>query len=192
MRCKARAKSTGARCGKAAIPGGAVCRMHGGGAPQVQRAAVRRLRTYREDPLFRDIEEEVLCRSFSSTLRRHGAPAAGGWAANTPRAASDADRAADAAPRPRRHPRPRAAQGGENARPAKVGPPPRAPKPANGELPRASSLVETPAGSNQTTPERRRSRDGNIIGSVELEWDYLAGWRPVWSTATGCLRSGGW
>lgn len=33
----------GKRCGKAAIPGGAVCRLHGGGAPQVVARAKQRL-----------------------------------------------------------------------------------------------------------------------------------------------------
>jgi hypothetical protein len=34
----------GKRCGKAPIPGGTVCRMHGGAAPQVKEAAMERLR----------------------------------------------------------------------------------------------------------------------------------------------------
>lgn len=42
-RCKATAKSSGDRCGNKAIPGGTVCRMHGGAAPQVIRSARRRL-----------------------------------------------------------------------------------------------------------------------------------------------------
>lgn len=33
----------GNRCGKAPIPGGTVCRMHGGGAPQVKAKALERL-----------------------------------------------------------------------------------------------------------------------------------------------------
>lgn len=33
----------GNRCGKAPIPGGSVCRMHGGGAPQVKAKAAERL-----------------------------------------------------------------------------------------------------------------------------------------------------
>lgn len=33
----------GKRCGKHAIPGGTVCRMHGGAAPQVKAAALARL-----------------------------------------------------------------------------------------------------------------------------------------------------
>lgn len=42
-RCTARAKSTGARCKRRPIPGGNVCRMHGGAAPQVRKAARLRL-----------------------------------------------------------------------------------------------------------------------------------------------------
>lgn len=44
VRCQARAKSRdGAPCKFWSIPGGTVCRFHGGEAPQVQRAAKRRL-----------------------------------------------------------------------------------------------------------------------------------------------------
>jgi hypothetical protein len=43
---KARCTATnrqGKRCGKSPIPGGTVCRMHGGAAPQVKRSAMERL-----------------------------------------------------------------------------------------------------------------------------------------------------
>lgn len=43
IQCRATSKSTGKRCTKDAIPGGVVCRYHGGEAPQVKRAAERRL-----------------------------------------------------------------------------------------------------------------------------------------------------
>lgn len=43
-RCTAMAKGTGQRCQRAPIPGGAVCRVHGGSAPQVKRKAEDRLR----------------------------------------------------------------------------------------------------------------------------------------------------
>ena len=42
FRCTAR-NQAGRRCGRASIPGGHVCRMHGGAAPQVRAAAERRL-----------------------------------------------------------------------------------------------------------------------------------------------------
>lgn len=42
-RCTARSKSTGAQCRQPAIPGGTVCRFHGGAAPQVQQKARERL-----------------------------------------------------------------------------------------------------------------------------------------------------
>lgn len=38
-RCTATSKQTGKPCGNAAIPGGLVCRHHGGGAPQVRARA---------------------------------------------------------------------------------------------------------------------------------------------------------
>lgn len=47
--CSARAKSTGKKCTRPAIPGGSVCRFHGGAAPQVKRAAENRLRKYVEE-----------------------------------------------------------------------------------------------------------------------------------------------
>lgn len=40
--CKARSRA-GQACGNAAIPGGSVCRFHGGNAPQVKRKAALRL-----------------------------------------------------------------------------------------------------------------------------------------------------
>jgi hypothetical protein len=42
-RCTATAKSTGERCKQPAIPGGDVCRFHGGSAEQVQDKAQERL-----------------------------------------------------------------------------------------------------------------------------------------------------
>ena len=43
LRCHARSKRKGVQCGKMAIPGGTVCRWHGGNAPQVRRCAEERL-----------------------------------------------------------------------------------------------------------------------------------------------------
>ena len=42
-RCRARSKRSGERCRRLAIPGGAVCVVHGGAAPQTARAALERL-----------------------------------------------------------------------------------------------------------------------------------------------------
>jgi hypothetical protein len=42
-RCTATAKGTGQRCRRAPIVGGTVCVKHGGGAPQVQKAARQRI-----------------------------------------------------------------------------------------------------------------------------------------------------
>lgn len=41
--CTATSRNSGRRCGNAAIPGGRVCRFHGGASPQVQRSARMRL-----------------------------------------------------------------------------------------------------------------------------------------------------
>ena len=42
-RCKAKAKQTGERCKRAAILGGTVCKIHGGGAPAVINKARQRI-----------------------------------------------------------------------------------------------------------------------------------------------------
>src|SRR5579872_717905 len=42
-RCTATAKQTGERCRNRPVPGGTVCRIHGGGALQVRRKAYERL-----------------------------------------------------------------------------------------------------------------------------------------------------
>lgn len=42
-RCTATSKVKGVQCGRGAIPGGSVCRYHGGAAPQVLKAASERL-----------------------------------------------------------------------------------------------------------------------------------------------------
>lgn len=43
MRCSARSKQSGVQCKRTPIPGGTVCRYHGGMAPQVQAKAKERL-----------------------------------------------------------------------------------------------------------------------------------------------------
>ncbi len=59
--CKATNRQ-GKRCGKPPIAGGVVCRMHGGAAPQVKRAALERLMQYQDraiDRLFGLVEQET-------------------------------------------------------------------------------------------------------------------------------------
>lgn len=46
--CSARSKQTGEPCRVPAIPGGSVCRFHGGKSPQVQAAALARIRQARD------------------------------------------------------------------------------------------------------------------------------------------------
>lgn len=41
--CTAKAKSTGSQCGNPPLPGGKVCRFHGGKAPQVLAASARNI-----------------------------------------------------------------------------------------------------------------------------------------------------
>lgn len=41
--CTAKSKSTGKRCGNPPIPGGTVCRIHGGNTPVVRAAGARRV-----------------------------------------------------------------------------------------------------------------------------------------------------
>jgi len=54
--CTAMAKSTGKRCRCPAIPGGTVCRFHGGAASQVKRKAAERLREARDLSLLKFVE----------------------------------------------------------------------------------------------------------------------------------------
>lgn len=51
-RCKATNRK-GQRCGKPHIPGGTVCRMHGGAAPQVKQAAMARLMALQQPAITR-------------------------------------------------------------------------------------------------------------------------------------------
>ena len=51
MRCTATSKQKQKQCGNNAIPGGNVCRNHGGAAPQVQRKAAERLAETRDRAL---------------------------------------------------------------------------------------------------------------------------------------------
>ncbi|MFE5369232.1 hypothetical protein [Streptomyces mirabilis] len=46
-RCQGTAHTTGERCKRRSIPGGAVCKLHGGATPNARRAAAERLATAR-------------------------------------------------------------------------------------------------------------------------------------------------
>lgn len=48
VKCGARSKQSGQQCRQYAIPGGTVCRFHGGAAPQVKAAAEKRLEELRQ------------------------------------------------------------------------------------------------------------------------------------------------
>jgi hypothetical protein len=58
-RCTATAKRTGERCKRAPVPGANVCVKHGGGAPQVQAAAQRRLLEQRAKATIASLGGEV-------------------------------------------------------------------------------------------------------------------------------------
>ena len=58
-KCTAHSKRTGKQCGKPSIPGGRVCRWHGGNAPQVRDAARRRLLEL-VDPAIGTLERALL------------------------------------------------------------------------------------------------------------------------------------
>lgn len=54
-RCVATSKAKGVRCGRPPIPGGTVCRYHGGAAPQVKAKALERLMAL-QDPAVNTLE----------------------------------------------------------------------------------------------------------------------------------------
>lgn len=62
--CHAKSKQSGQRCQRPAIPGGTVCRFHGGEAPQVKQAAALRLARM-VDPAI-----AVLAREMTSTTNK--------------------------------------------------------------------------------------------------------------------------
>lgn len=64
-RCRAHSKQTGALCRQYAIPGGTVCRYHGGAAPQVKMAADERLKAL-EIPALVRLEQLMLQEEFPS------------------------------------------------------------------------------------------------------------------------------
>lgn len=64
-KCKATNRQ-GKRCSQPHIPGGTVCRYHGGGAPQVKLAAQARLLKL-QHPAIARLEELILQKEFPST-----------------------------------------------------------------------------------------------------------------------------
>ena len=66
--CTARSKQSGRRCRKAPIPGGTVCRMHGGGSPLVQRTARERLAALAEGPAVRAMERALKSKNHSAMV----------------------------------------------------------------------------------------------------------------------------
>jgi hypothetical protein len=52
-RCTAKSKTSGRQCAQPPIPGGTVCRYHGGAAPQVQLKAAERLAAYQDKAIDR-------------------------------------------------------------------------------------------------------------------------------------------
>jgi len=64
-RCKA-TNRRGHRCGRRPIPGGTVCHMHGGAAPQVKQAALERLKSL-QHPAITRLEELIGQKEFPST-----------------------------------------------------------------------------------------------------------------------------
>jgi len=62
----------GNRCGKYPIPGGTVCRMHGGAAPQVKLKAQQRLEAYQDraiDRLFQLVEQQAFPSTAFAAVR---------------------------------------------------------------------------------------------------------------------------
>jgi hypothetical protein len=66
QRCTAKSKQKGVRCGRTAIPGGMVCRYHGGLAPQVQQKAMERLLAL-QHPAIDTLTELMAQTTFPST-----------------------------------------------------------------------------------------------------------------------------
>lgn len=65
-RCKAHSSRTGKACKNTPIPGGFVCRFHGGSAPQVKRAALNRMKEMLADALDPDrVLREAGCLAYS-------------------------------------------------------------------------------------------------------------------------------
>ena len=68
--CTAKSKTSGKRCAQTAIPGGTVCRYHGGAAPQVQRAAKERIAAL-VDPMLTLVERDTMSK-LQASLKAKG------------------------------------------------------------------------------------------------------------------------
>ncbi len=66
LRCSAHSKQKGTRCGRTAIPGGTVCRYHGGAAPQVKLKAQERLAAFQDQAINR-LMDLALQKEYPST-----------------------------------------------------------------------------------------------------------------------------
>jgi len=67
--CKAKSKHNGKHCKYYAIPGGTVCRFHGGAAPQVKNKAKERMRQYVADMVDPDRVLQEAARLAFSDIR---------------------------------------------------------------------------------------------------------------------------
>ena len=67
-RCTATSKSTGKRCGMAAIRGGRVCIVHGGGSPAAKAMAERRIATL-VDPALEVMFEMLMSKKTTPAVR---------------------------------------------------------------------------------------------------------------------------
>lgn len=68
VRCRG-TNRRGTQCGRHAVPGAAVCRMHGGAAPQVQRKAALRLAAL-VDPAIATLAREMTNQTTGSAMSR--------------------------------------------------------------------------------------------------------------------------
>lgn len=71
-RCTATSKRTGDRCQRAPVPGGTVCKWHGGGAVQVKRKAAMRLMSL-VDPAIATLAREMVSQTNSASERLRAA-----------------------------------------------------------------------------------------------------------------------
>lgn len=75
--CKAHSKQSGRPCGRLAIPGGTVCRWHGGAAPQVRASAQERLKAMQPKAL--DTIDDLMGRAEFPTVQYQAARSVIEW-----------------------------------------------------------------------------------------------------------------